>query len=183
MTMMSPLGKVPRRAPSQPKRGRRAWPMVIFILVFVIAAIAVWWRVITNDDHKPKQSASCSSSQSALTAHDVQVRVYNATSREGLAATVSKELRGRGLDVIATANDPTSRKVAGIAEIRYGSTGSAQAKLLEAALPGATMVRDRRTDATVDVALGPHFHALAAATVIDHAINALKASSTASAHC
>lgn len=181
--MLSPLGKVPRRAPTQGKRGRRAWPMVIFIVVFAIAATAVWWRVITNDDHKPKHSASCATNQSALTAHDVQVRVYNATTREGLAAAVSKQLRGRGLDVIATANDPTSRKVTGVAEIRYGSTGSMQAKLLEAALPGATMVKDRRTDATVDVALGPHFHALASATAIDHAISALKASSTASAHC
>ena len=181
--MLSPLGKVPRRPPSQPKRGRRAWPMAIFIVVFAIAAIAVWWRVITHDDHKPKHSASCSSSQSALTAHDVQVRVYNATTREGLAASVSKQLTGRGLDVIATANDPTSRKVTGVAEIRYGSTGSAEAKLLEAAVPGATMVKDRRTDATVDVALGPRFRALAPATVIDHAISALKASSTASAHC
>jgi LytR cell envelope-related transcriptional attenuator len=158
--------------------------MVIFIVVFAIAAIAVWWRVITNDD-KPKHSASCSSSQSAsaLTAHDVQVRVYNATTREGLAASVSKQLSGRGLDVITTANDPTSRKVTGVAEIRYGSAGSAQAKLLLSALPGATMVKDRRTDATVDVALGPHFHALASATAIDHAITALKASTTASAHC
>lgn len=183
--MLSPLGKVPRQAPSQPKRGRRAWPMAIFIVIFAIAAIAVWWRVITNDDKHPKQSASCSSSQStsALTAHDVQVRVYNATTREGLAASVSKQLRGRGLDVIATANDPTSRKVTGIAEIRYGTTGSAQAKLLLAALPGATMVPDRRTDASVDVALGPHFHALASTTAIDHAISALKASATASAHC
>lgn len=181
--MLSPLGKVPRRAPAQPKRGRRAWPMVVFIVVFAIAAIVVWWRVITRDDHKPSHSASCSASQSAITAHDVQVRVYNATTREGLAAAVSKQLRGRGLDVIATANDPTSRKVTGVAEIRYGSTGSLEAKLLQAAVPGATMVKDRRTDATVDVALGPHFHALAAAATIDHAIGALKASSTASAHC
>jgi hypothetical protein len=113
----------------------------------------------------------------------VQVRVYNATTREGLAAAVSKQLRGRGLDIIAIANDPTSRKVTGVAEIRFGSTGSAQAKLLQAALPGATMVRDRRTDSTVDIALGPHFHALASTTAIDHAISTLKASATASAHC
>jgi len=62
--------------------------MVIFIVVFAIAATVVWWRVLTNDGKHGKQPAACASSSkiSGLTAHDVQVRVYNATEKEGLAA-------------------------------------------------------------------------------------------------
>jgi len=160
--------------------------MVIFILVFAIAATVVWWRVLTNDGKSGKHPVACASNSksSGLSAHDVQVRVYNATEKEGLAAGVSKQLRARGLAVLTTANDPTTRKVRGVAEIRYGVAGAGQAKLLQATLPGATLVRDRRTDATVDVALGPHYHALAKTTVIEHAISQLTASATASAaHC
>jgi hypothetical protein len=157
--------------------------MVVFILVFAIAATVVWWRVINTDNGKAKHPACTASSASTLTAHDVQVRVYNATSRSGLAAGVSKDLRSRGLDVIATANDPTTRKVTGVAEIRYGSSGAQQAKLLKAAVPGATLVRDRRTDATVDVALGPHFHQIATAPVIAGAVKQLAASASPSKHC
>jgi hypothetical protein len=183
MTMLSPLGKLPKRTPDTHRRGRRAWPMVVFILVFAIAATVVWWRVISSDSQQGKHPSCAASSNSALSTHDVQVRVYNSTSRSGLAAGASKDLRSRGLDVIATANDPTTRKVTGVAEIRYGATGSAQAKVLLAALPGATLVRDRRTDATVDVALGPHFHAVAPAAAINGAVKKLTASSSASKSC
>jgi len=65
--------------------------------------------------------------------------------------------------------------VTGVAEIRYGTPRR----------PGEAAAGDRcrrhdgarsRTDATVDVALGPHFHALAKTTVIEHAISQLTAS-------
>jgi hypothetical protein len=182
MTMLSPLGKVPKRSPDTRRRGRRAWPMVIFILVFAIAATVVWWRVISSDSQQGKHPSCAASSSSALSTHDVQVRVYNATSRSGLAAGVSKDLRSRGLDVIATANDPTNRKVTGVAEIRYGTAGSAEAKVVLAAIPGGTLVRDRRTDATVDIALGPRFQAVAPAAAINAAVKRLTAA-TASKTC
>ncbi len=183
--MLSPLGKTPRRTAEQRRTNRRSWPMVAFIVIFVIAAVVVWWRVIDNQS-KHDRAAACASanpSTSALTAHDVQVRVYNATDHAGLAATVSRGLTSRGLAVVATANDPTNRKVTGVAEIRYGSLGTRQAKLLEAALPGATMVQDKRTDSTVDVALGPHFRALATPKVIESAISQMTAATTPTKHC
>jgi hypothetical protein len=91
----------------------------------------------------------------ALSPEKVKVNVYNASSRTGLAATVSKELAERGFDIDKVDNDPSSRKAPNIAEVRHGPSGKAQAALLRTALPnGTTVVQDKRKGATVDVALG-----------------------------
>ena len=60
------------------------------------------------------------------------------------------------------ANDPSKRKAPKVAEIRYGPNGAAQAKLLRTSLPkGTVLVKDKRKVATVDLALGPKYTALA----------------------
>ena len=184
MTMLSPLGRVPRRAPVT-RRSRRAWPMVMFLVVFFVAAVVVWWRVINNDSHSGKSASACASAARAntLTAHDVQVRVYNSTERAGLAAIVSGQLQKMGLDIIATANDPTTRKVRGVGEIRYGADGAKEARIIHAALPGATLVEDRRTDSTIDLALGPSYHALAKPQAVTQEVAELARTASASAHC
>lgn len=172
MTMLSPLGRVPQRAPRR-RRSRRAWPLVIFVLIFAVAAIVVWWRVFSADGNSNGAASTChsrSASSQRLDAHDVQVRVYNATTRAGLAAAVSRGLQQRGLDVVTTSNDPTHRKVTGVAEIRYGSAGAKEAKVLAAALPGGVQVRDSRSDAVVDIALGPGYRVLGTPTAVKQAI-------------
>lgn len=182
--MMSPLGQVPQRRPPRRRRRRRAWPLVVFILIFAVAAGAVWWRIFSDDSHS--STAACSSSQVSqadLNPHDISVRVYNATNRSGLAGKVTTGLQQRGFVVIATANDPTRRTVTGIAEIRYGSAGAAAAQLVASVVPGATMVSDRRTDAAVDVALGPKFSSLATSADIRAAVRRLRAQPLKPAGC
>ncbi len=98
----------------------------------------------------------------ALTPAKVKVNVYNASTRSGLAGTVSKELAGRGFDIGAVANDPTDRKAPSVAEVRHGPSGKAQAGLVRSALPAGTkVVQDKRKGATVDVALGAKWTRLA----------------------
>jgi LytR cell envelope-related transcriptional attenuator len=147
--------------------------MLVFILVLAVAALAVWVRVLADHD-KREQAASrpeCSGHATRLTTHLIVLRVYNSTDRSGLAAGATRVLRDRGFDVVTTANDPvTTRKVKGVGEIRYGRLGTAQARIAAAAVPKATLVRDARTTATVDIALGPTFHTVAPAKTISLAI-------------
>jgi len=185
MTMLSPLGRVPDR-PVRRRTSRRAWPLLAFILVFAIAAGVVWWRVFTSDSNGKKSNASCSSTSATgttLDPHDIQLRVYNATNRTGLARKTGAALRARGLNVLVTGNDPTKRKVTGVAEIRHGSTTVPQAKLLLAVIPGATPVPDRRTDAVLDIVLGPKFRALAARSAMDKAIRTLASTTPSASGC
>jgi hypothetical protein len=94
-----------------------------------------------------------------LTPSAVTVNVYNATDRQGLAASVAKSLRTQGFKV---ANDPLSKSISGVGEVRRGPTGEAGATLAAARLSGAKVVRDQRTDQTVDMVLGNRFRALSA---------------------
>ena len=68
---------------------------------------------------------------------DTTVNVYNATSRTGLAARTATEVRKRGFRVATVANDPLLRTIAGPAEVRYGRSGAAKAKLVLALVKGA----------------------------------------------
>lgn len=90
----------------------------------------------------------------------VTINVYNATSRNGLAASVAKSLRRQGFKVHTIANDPLGKQIAGVGEVRHGQSGAAGATLAALALPGATDVLDGRTDDAVDVVLGDRFSAL-----------------------
>lgn len=95
----------------------------------------------------------------------VKVNVYNATSRSGLAAGTADELRAKRFSVGVVANDPTGAKVSGTALVRYGPKGAASAKLVAAQVKGAKLVRDRRTNATVDLVLGNGFNGLSSVVV------------------
>ena len=95
-----------------------------------------------------------------MTPQKTTVNVYNATNRNGLAASVSKGLEARGFVIGKVANDPSKRKAPPIAEVRHGPVGKVQAQLVLSALPkGATVVADKRKAAVVDVALGAKSHA------------------------
>jgi len=92
----------------------------------------------------------------------LQVRVYNATAREGLARRVAGQLAGRGYAIVATDNDPLSgiRPVDGTAEVRYGTAGARAAALVRRQVPGATLYEDAREGSIVDLVLGQQFQRL-----------------------
>ena len=100
----------------------------------------------------------------------VTVNVYNATDRSGLARTTADELKTRGFGIGAVANDPLGKSVAGVAEIRYGASGADNAALLRYYAPKATLVQDKRTDATVDLVLGAKWKAVPPQKAVDAAL-------------
>jgi hypothetical protein len=185
--MMSPLGRVQGKQKTR-RRGRRAWPLVTFVLIFTLIAGVVWWRVLNDSSEKnDAKGGACSSAQATTAADlapkDVSLRVYNSTNRQGLAGSVGKALQARGLDVLTMANDPTTRDVHGVAEIRYGDPGDAQAHLIKALIPGGKMVKDTRTDNVVDLALGPKFAKVASKQAVQKALARLPSSSSAGSNC
>jgi LytR cell envelope-related transcriptional attenuator len=139
-------------------RLRRALPALVFLLVLCGLAGLTWLKVIDQVDDRA--AAACG--PRPVDSSKVQVRVYNATAREGLARRIASQLVGRGYVIVATDNDPLSgiRPVDGAAEVRYGPAGARAAALLRRQVPGATMYQDARQDATVDLVLGEQFRRL-----------------------
>jgi hypothetical protein len=92
-----------------------------------------------------------------LQPQNVTVNVYNATDRPGLAANTASALRARSFTIGDVANDPLSRTIAGVAEIRAGRADEPAVLLLIQHVPGAVVVADGRTDGTVDLVTGDAF--------------------------
>ncbi|MBI4940638.1 MAG: LytR C-terminal domain-containing protein [Actinobacteria bacterium] len=96
--------------------------------------------------------------QTAPPAKDVTVKVYNASSRTGLARTVAATLKKRGFQIGEVGNDPQEAKVPGVAVIRHGPAGLEAAKTVAAYLDGkVTFVPDDRASESVDLVLGKKF--------------------------
>jgi hypothetical protein len=101
------------------------------------AAYYQGWIGDKSSPTKPRaNSSNCQKGASgqAATAKAVTINVYNATDRQGLAATVAKSLRTQGFKVGKVANDPLSKSIGGVGEVRRGPAGEASATLAAARL-------------------------------------------------
>ena len=90
-----------------------------------------------------------------VAANQITVKVFNATTRVGLAGATGAALTERGF-IVASAENATAT-YDGTARIIFGVTGVAQAYTLAAHIDGAVLVLDPRADASLDVALGAEF--------------------------
>jgi hypothetical protein len=140
-------------------RLRRALPALAFLLALCGLAGLTWLKVIDQVDDR---AAAAACGPGSADSSKVQVRVYNATAREGLARKVAGQLVGRGYAIVATDNDPLSgiRPVEGAAEVRYGPAGARAAALVRRQVPGATLYKDARQGSIVDLVLGEQFRRL-----------------------
>ncbi len=94
---------------------------------------------------------------------DITLNVYNATDRDGLAATTASLLDKRGFAVATVSNDPLNKTIKASAEVRHGKSGSAAARVVLGQVKGAKATLDSRSDGSVDLVLGNAFTALAPA--------------------
>ncbi len=151
--------------PVRPRRDRRPVPPLVFLLVLALAALGVWWKVLSDEGARQQaDDAACATAAEAPPSLDpttLQVRVFNATDRAGLAQTVAAELQARGFVVEEIDNDRSEREVTGAGEVRHGPRGGDAARYLALFLPGAGSYQDTRADARVDLVIGPDFTALA----------------------
>ena len=149
------------------RRQRRAAITLVLVSLMMLGSFAyaaAYFQGWVGNQASAEASSECQqvTRAQALKASTVTINVYNATDRQGLAASVAKSLRTQGFKVSAVANDPLGKLIAGVGEVRRGRTGAAGAALVATRFPGAKVVADRRADATVDVVLGNKFTSLRA---------------------
>lgn len=162
MTTLSPTGGARRRSAALPA-------VLAAVAMLLVGFGAGMWvgRGSGGGSAQPTPTPTVSCPASPATAaplpasRTITVNVYNATDRAGLARTTATDLGKRGFRVGRVANDPKNATVAATAEVRYGPKGAAQAKVVAAQVQGATLVVDKRGDATVDLVLGDAYAGLA----------------------
>ncbi|WP_369138944.1 LytR C-terminal domain-containing protein [Modestobacter versicolor] len=158
------MSETTERRPAGARR-RRPLPALIFLLVLALAALTVWWNVLSDETARDEaKAAACSSASAAPSALDpatVTLRVLNASDVAGRAGEVATTLQSRGFVVEEIANDGSGIEVTGVGELRFGPRGASTADFMALYLPGSTDRPDTRATAVVDVVLGPDFAGLA----------------------
>ncbi|GAA4118461.1 hypothetical protein GCM10022415_17410 [Knoellia locipacati] len=148
------------------RQNRRATTTILIVLLLLF--FAFWYAYSYyrasggGEEATPRTGATCTPFNPKLpTPATTRVNVYNASSKNGLAARTAAELRERGFVIGEVRNDPLGRKV-NVVEVRYGQAGKSRAHLV---VPlggkGTTSITDKRKDATLDIVLGSRFSTLA----------------------
>jgi hypothetical protein len=165
---------------------RRPLPALAFLLALSLLTALVWWRVFsrTEADGTPAPRPTCAAqaNQPLPAPNTVHITVLNGTAqgtaRVGLAGTVSDALGADGF-LMGTATDDTA-VVSGVAEVRFGTAGTAAATLVSFYIPGSQLVPTPSiTDATVTVSVGENFPQTGGVNNVDQANAAIAAASAA----
>jgi hypothetical protein len=152
------------------RRRRRRRTIITLVLVvallagsmFVAVGYVQGWLGKHTETVTPKRCVPATTIRSS----QVTLNVYNATQRSGLASKTASALRKRGFKIASVANDPLERKITGSSEVRYGPSGARAARLVADQVKGARMVRDSRSDTTLDLVIGDRFNKLAAPVTV-----------------
>ena len=157
---------------SQEVRERRRRSVITALLVLLMLFFAAWYAqsyIRADDDpgaEAPMATSASPSTSCVLTPEQVEVNVFNATSTEGLAAQVARDLRRRGFVVTTVANDPKHAEVAGHGHLSFGSAGARPAELVAQHVGRFDERPDERKRASVDIVVGPKYRELLDETTI-----------------
>jgi hypothetical protein len=154
-------------------RRRVVHGVVLVLLLGLIAGAIITAFAIISGQLKLPTTAGSDEPQAVCPAatfdyappEQVNLNVYNSTSRPGLARSVADELLGRKFVVGAVAN--TEAGYRGVAAVVSGAAGQSAAFTVQRNVPGSDYFQDDRTDASVDVILAGDYKALAAADRVD----------------
>ena len=146
-------------------RARQHRSIITISLVVLALFFAAWYAysyIRADDARSAREAATATPTTTAceMTPEQVEVNVYNATSRPGLAAQVATDLRKRGFVVETVANDPKRAELTGRGELRYGETSLEAARLVEQHVGSFAKKVDERQRTSVDVVLGPTYDQL-----------------------
>jgi LytR cell envelope-related transcriptional attenuator len=181
----------------RPFRRRNARPAIGALIVLLVATGVVWTIALTRppDVHEatvcnppPEQtdpaqphlgtpvSRTTMTNVAPAKLADTKIRVLNASGRGGQAADVAGALRDLGFAQPTAANDPiyADTKLICQGQIRFGDAGEAGAAALWLVAPCTEVLRDDRTDDSVDLVLGTEFSALAHSDDIDAVLAGLR---------
>lgn len=145
------------------------------ITLLILAGFVVWagfraWNEVSldlDDDDDPlaevlpDPTCAAVAPTEAPAPEEIGLNVYNATETNGLAQQVAGTMRERGFAILDVANDPTTRTVVHVAEIRASTREQPGVELVIAHFPGAVFFGDERSDESIDLVLGPEFAGVA----------------------
>jgi len=145
-------------------RHLRSGVTMLLLVGLVLGGALFGWKAVNSDSSATTSTAApnaveCGVPPAAVTPAELQVNVYNGTSRNGLAAATAEQVTAQGFVVLGIDNDPKGERITDVAVIR-GAENSASAYLLMAYVPGATFTPDGRADGTLDLVVGDLFQAI-----------------------
>jgi LytR cell envelope-related transcriptional attenuator len=171
MRTIAPMTRRPR-----PYQRRRRIPVIALVTVLAAAALVAWTAVLVNASGPargrtcpvpaagpvPGQSlpADALNGVAPVPPAAVKVRVLNAGGQRGQANLVAAQFGDLGFAEAAPPdNDPLypGGDMECTGQVRFGPAGEAGASTVALVLPCAELVRDTRTDDTVDVSVGTAF--------------------------
>jgi hypothetical protein len=149
----------PSRHRSQTLRfvGVLAGVVVLGLLAAAVFAGTLTWP-FGGGDAKPTV-ATCTQTVTVQAASLTKVRVYNGSTRRGLALATARELQKRGFKLSEPPrNDPQESKPGGAAVIRHGAGGLTAARTVATQVKGKVVLeQDVRRGEDVDLVLGQTF--------------------------
>lgn len=161
--------------PDDPVRLRRrvVHGVVLVLLLGLIAAGIITAFAILNGQLKlpatetaEEPGSVCPTATFDYVPHEqINLNVYNSTSRPGLARSVADELLGRKFLLGNVAN--TEAAYRGVAAVVSGAAGQSAAFTVQRNVPESDYFQDDRTDASVDLILAGDYKELAAADRVD----------------
>lgn len=133
----------------------------LIVLLGLLALAAYFDKIsLPFGSGRPEPLPTCPSAAPTVQAlEDTSVHVFNASTRNGLALSVARELQKRGFVVAsAPANDPQKTQMTAMAVIRHGPNGGLAATTVATVVAGEVkLVQDERTGPDVDLVLGQSF--------------------------
>jgi hypothetical protein len=161
--------------PDDPVRLRRrvVHGVVLVLLLGLIAGAIITALAIINGHLKLPSTAASDEPRTTCPAatfdytppEQINLNVFNSTSRPGLARAVADELLARKFVVGNVAN--TEAGYRGVAAVVSGAAGQSAAFTVQRHVPGSDYFQDGRTDASVDVIVAGDYKELAAADRVD----------------
>ncbi|MBN9100171.1 MULTISPECIES: envelope integrity protein Cei [unclassified Pseudonocardia] len=160
----------------RPYQRRRRGPILTLVVVLAVAAVATWTTVLVTASSSsggvacPTPTAGpppgtvlppdALDAVAPVPPSTVKVRVLNAGGQRGQANLVAAQFGDLGFaQGAAPENDPLfpDGNMTCKGQIRFGPAGEGAASTVALAVPCVELVRDARTDAGVDVAVGTAF--------------------------
>ena len=147
--------------------------VVLVLLIGLIAAAIITALAIINGQLRipaaeaPEETvAACPAATFDYTPNNqINLNVYNSTSRPGLARAVADEFLARAFVVGAVANIDAGYR--GVAAVISGAAGQSAAFSVQRNLPGSDYFQDSRSDGSVDVILSQDYSALTPPEFVD----------------
>jgi hypothetical protein len=159
-----------------PYRRRRRTPWLVVVALLTVTALATW-SVVLSRANGPSAAAACPPPTAGTLDGAVvdpaeldavppvppataKVRVLNAGGQRGQANLVAAQLADLGFPEAAPPeNDPLhpAGAMECVGQMRFGPAGQGAARTLALVVPCTELVRDARTDDTVDLSVGTGF--------------------------